>query len=72
MERCLANVGWLSEEGTPIRITYRSIVKSAFIQVYDYVLHYQRWLKTEYRKVIRYVNVQVVLLFILLLVYQDF
>ena len=40
--------------------------------MYDYVLQYQRWLKTEHRKVIRYVDVQVVLLFTLSLAYQSF
>jgi len=64
---CLANVGWLDESGRIIRITHRGIAKSILIQVYDCVLHYKRWLKTE-----RYVDVQVVLLFTLSLVYQDF
>ena len=38
-----------------------------FIQAYDYVTQYERYLKTE-----RYISVQVVLLLILILVYQDF
>ena len=55
------------EFGRTIRITYRVFAKSMFIQIYDYVTQYKRCLKTE-----RYVSVQVVLLLILILVYQDF
>ena len=67
MVRCLAYVGRSNESGRTIRITRRIFAKSMLIQVYDCVVHYERRLKTE-----RYVSVQVVLLFTLLLVYQDF
>jgi len=60
-------VGCQVEFGRTIRVTCRVYVKSMFIQTYDYVAQYKRCLKTE-----RYISVQVVLLLILILVYQDF
>jgi len=60
-------VGRSNESGRAIRITRRVFAKSMLIQVYDCVVHYKRCLKTE-----RYVDVQVVLLFTLFIIYQDY
>jgi hypothetical protein len=59
--------GRLVEFGRAIRITHRIYVKNISIQVYDCVVQYKRNLKTE-----RYVDVQVVLLFTLFVIYQDY
>ena len=53
------------EEGTLIRIIRRTIVKSVVIQLYNRVVQYQSWLKTE-----RYGVVRVVLLIPITLSYQ--
>jgi hypothetical protein len=60
-------VGRLVEFGRAIKITHRIFAKSMLIQVYYCVIQYKRNLKTE-----RYVNVQVVLLFTLFIIYQDY
>ena len=60
-------MGRLVEFGRAIKITHRIFAKSMLIQVYYCVIQYKRNLKTE-----RYVNVQVVLLFTLFIIYQDY
>ena len=60
-------MGRLVEFGRAIKITHRIFAKSMLIQVYYCVIQYKRNLKTE-----RYVDVQVVLLFTLFIIYQDY
>jgi hypothetical protein len=59
-------VGHLVEEGTPIGITRRDIVRNEVIQFHNCVFQYQRVLKTE-----RYDNKQVVLTLSLINLYQE-
>ena len=60
-------MGRLVEFGRAIKITHRILAKSMLIQVYYCVIQYKRSLKAE-----RHVEVQVVLLFTLFLIYQDY
>ena len=60
------DVGHLVEEGTPIGITRRDIVRNEVIQFHNCVFQYQRVLKTE-----RYDNKQVVLTLSLINLYQE-
>ena len=58
-------MGHLVEEGTPIGITRRDIVRNEVIRFHNCVFQYQRVLKTE-----RYDNKQVVLKLSLTIAYQ--
>lgn len=59
-------MGHLVEEGTPIGITRRDIVRNEVIQFHNCVFQYKRVLKTE-----RYDNKQVVLTLSLINLYQE-
>ena len=58
-------MGRLVELGRAIRLTCRVFARSILIRVYHCVAQYKRYLKAE-----RQVNVQVVLLFTLVRIYQ--